>query len=179
VLDARLRFRELASRDYTLDPIGTIFGILISATLLVVACYFIWRQGQTMRELAAQHATIPSEQRRFLRKQCWRRLFGAAMLVVLACMLFGSVFLDYDPLRLSPDNVPQVDHETARQAVGFLTFYLMTMLLILMAILTLAVLDFWAIARFGVQQQKQLAQEHQQLLEADLAAQKYRRSELN
>ena len=92
---------------------------------------------------------------------------GAAL---LAAMLIGSVFLDYDPLRMSPDDVPQVDRETAKQAVRFLSFYMMTMLLLLMVILTLAVFDFWATARNSIRLQKQLLHEHQEMLEAELEA---------
>ncbi len=159
-----------------MDPLGTTLGIGIAIGLAVASGYFIRQQRQTMARLLAIDAKITLEQRRFLVTQCRRRFFGAVLLMVLACMLFGSVFLDYDPLRMSPENVPQVDDEAAKQSVRFLSLYLATMLLTLMAIFTLAALDFWAVARYGVRQQKQLALEHQELLAAELAAHKQRQS---
>ena len=159
-----------------MDPLGVTVGIVIAVGLASVSTYFLWRQAGTLHRLRMD-PRLPHEQRVYLTKQGWRRMCGAILLLVLAFMLFGSVFLDYDPQQMSPENLPQVDEATAKQSLRFLTFYLMTMLLILMAILTLAVLDFWAIARFGVQQQKQLAQEHQELLAAELAAHKHRQSE--
>ena len=94
-------------------------------------------------------------------------------------MLVGSLFLDYDPLRLSPGDVAQADRETAKQETRFLIFYLMTMLMLGLVILALAVLDFWATARFGVQQQKQLVQQHKAELAAELASHRNRHADLN
>jgi hypothetical protein len=94
-------------------------------------------------------------------------------------MMLGSVFLDYDPNAGIPPGDPAIDKEAAKQAVRFLSYYLMTMLLILMAVLVLAVLDFWAIARFSVYQQKQLIHEHQKTLAADLLAHQHRKTESN
>jgi predicted PurR-regulated permease PerM len=161
-----------------LDPLGTTLGIVIAFVMLVVALYFAWGQQRTLQTLHAD-PKIPRDQRAYLSKQCWRRLFGSLVLVVLAGLLIGSVFLDYDPLQMSPDDVPQVDRETAKQAVRFLSFYLMTMLLLLMVILTLAVFDFWATARNSIRLQKQLLHEHQEMLEAELEEQRHRRAELN
>ena len=50
---------------------------------------------------------------------------------------------------------------------------------LLLLILVLAVIDLWATARFSIQEQKSLAREHQQTLEAELTRLKERRSELN
>jgi hypothetical protein len=45
--------------------------------------------------------------------------------------------------------------------------------------LAVAVFDFWDTARFGVQQQKLLFQQHQEMLEAELAEHKYRQNGSN
>jgi uncharacterized membrane protein YedE/YeeE len=156
------------------DPLGTTLGILIAVVLVLVAGYFIHRQRLTLQSLRAD-TNMPTEQRRYLYKQSWRRMFGAVLLILLGAMMLGSVFLDYEP----QPGEGGVDKEAAKQAVRFLSFYLMTMLLVLMVILSLAVLDFWAIARFSVYQQKQLIQEHHAMLEADLLEYKHRQSESN
>ncbi len=161
-----------------MNALESMLGLLFAAALFAVAVYFAWRQQLALRTCRGDQA-VPREQRLYLLKQCQRRLFGCVLLVVLAGMLAGSVFLDFDPLRMSPDEVPQVDRETAKQAVQFLSFYVMVMLLVLMVMLSLAVFDFWATARFGVQQRKQLLQEHQQVLEAELAEHRHRQAEMN
>jgi hypothetical protein len=160
------------------DPLGTTLGILIAAVLFLIAGYFIHRQHLTLQALRSD-APMSPVLRRYLTMQSWRRMFGAVLLFILGAMMLGSVFLDYDPNAVAQPGDAAVDKEAAKQAVRFLSFYLMTMLLILMVILSLAVLDFWAIARFSVHQQKQLSQEHHAMLEADLLEYKHRQSESN
>jgi hypothetical protein len=48
-----------------------------------------------------------------------------------------------------------------------------------MATLALAVFDLWATARHGVQQQKRLLLEHQEMLAAELEELRHRQSEMN
>jgi hypothetical protein len=55
----------------------------------------------------------------------------------------------------------------------------MAMMLPLLGILVIAILDFWATARFSLQQQRQLLQEHQREIAADLMEQRQRRAEMN
>jgi len=160
------------------DLLGTTLGIVIAVLLFIIAGYFIHRQRLTLQSLHTD-PHMPSEQRRYLHKQSWRRIFGALMLAILGAMMFGSVFLDYDPNAGAQPGELAIDKEAAKQAVRFLSFYLMTMLLVLMVILALAVLDFWAIARYSVYQQRQLVHEHQAMLAADLLAHKHRQSESN
>jgi hypothetical protein len=153
-------------------------GLLFAIALVAVATYFAWRQRATLRTLRSD-MTIPKDQRRFLLKQSQRRIFGSLLLYLLAAMLVGALFLDWDPRRMSLDGIPGRDDETAKQALRFLGFYTMSMLLLLLVVLALAVLDFWATARFGMQQQKLLFKEHQEMLEAELAEHRHRRAEMN
>ena len=94
------------------------------------------------------------------------------LLLLLAAMMVGSLFLDLTPGA-------HADEQEAKQSVRFLSFYLMSMLLVLLVILVVAVVDFWATAKHGFQQQKQLLQEHREALEAELMEHRIRRSELN
>ena len=157
-----------------MDPLETTLGILIALVLFAVAAYFAWTQWATLQALDAK---IAPDQRRYLFQQCSRRLLGSVVLLLLAAMLFGSVFLDYDPLRMSPEEVPQVDLEAAKPALRFLTFYFVMMLVLIGLILTLAVFDFWATARHSVRQQKQLFLEHQEALAAELEEYRQRQSD--
>src|SRR5262249_39663534 len=146
-------------------------GILIAIALVAVAVYFASAQWRTFQTIDIK---LPADQRSYLMKQSSRRLFGSFVLLLLAAMLAGSVFLDYDPLRMSPEEVPQVEREAAKASVRFLIFYFMTMLLLVMVILTLAVFDFWATARNSVRLQKELFHEHQEILAAELEELRHR-----
>jgi len=82
-------------------------------------------------------------------------------------------------LRKPVDELAQAEQEADKQATRFLIIYWMALLLLVMAVLALAVFDLWATVRHGVQQQKQLFQEHQEMLEAELEEHRHRQSEMN
>jgi heme/copper-type cytochrome/quinol oxidase subunit 2 len=153
-------------------------AIVIAIIMIGTAAYFIWRQRLTLRTLRAD-AHVPLDQRRYLLKQCQRRLFGSVVLILLAFMMIGSLFLDYQLLGNPLENVPPAEQEAAKQSFRFISIYWMTFLLLLMAVLALAVFDLWATARHGVRQQKQLLQEHQEMLESELEEHRHRQAEMN
>ncbi len=153
-------------------------AMLIAAVLVGVAAIFIVRQQQTLRSVRAD-AAMPAEQVRYLLRQSQRRMFGSVLLVLLAGMLVGSLFLNYEPLRKPIEQVPPDQQEAAKQALRVVTIYWMVFLMLLMAVMALAVFDFWATARFSVQQQKLLFQQHQEMLEAELTEHKYRQNDSN
>jgi hypothetical protein len=152
--------------------LDTATGLLFAAILFAVAIFYARRQQATLQQVRFD-AGMPKDQRRYLLKQSWRRMFGSLLLVVLAGMLVGSLFLDWEPLA------DGVDEAAAKQSVHFLVAYVLAMFLIWMMILLVAVIDFWATARFGVEQRKQLVQEHQELLAAELAQFRNRRADMN
>jgi hypothetical protein len=152
--------------------------ILMAILLVGVAVFFIWRQGSTLQTLRTD-GKIPLDQRRYLYKQCMRRFFGSFVLILLGFMLSGSLFLDYELVGTPFDELGPLEKEAAKQSFQFLSIYWMTFLLILMAVMALAIFDFVATARHGVQLQKQLLREHQEILEAELEEHRHRRAEMN
>jgi hypothetical protein len=156
-----------AHRKTSVDPLATTIGLLIAAVLIALALYFGWRQTLTWRAVRAD-ARMPAEQRRFLLKQFQRRLLGSILLLALAGLMIGALFLDFEP---------QGDQEAAKKTVRFLGAYVIAMLLVVLVMLVLAIVDFWATARFSFQQQKRLFQEHHEKLEADLWELQHRLSE--
>ena len=162
-----------------MDPLGMVIGVLIAAVLVVVAVYFAWRQQTTLHEMGF-NTGLTQDHRHYLLRQCQRRIFGSFLLVLLAAMMIGSLFLDFDPQQIAANAGPPLERDAVvKQSVQFLSFYFISMLLVLMAILIVAVIDFWATARFSFRQQKQLLQEHQEMLQAELMEHRNRRSELN
>src|SRR5207302_1055654 len=125
-----------------MDTLEMTVAMLIAAVLVAVAAFFIVRQQQTLRTVRAG-AAMPAEQVRYLLRQSQRRLFGSILLFLLAGMLVGSLFLDYEPLRKPIEQIPPEQQEAAKQAVRVVTIYWMAFLMVLLAVLALAVLDFW------------------------------------
>ena len=161
-----------------MDTLQSAVAIVIASIMLATATYFIWRQRVTLRTMESD-SRIALDQRRYLLKQCQRRLFGSVVLVLLAFMMFGSLFLDYQPADRPLKEMPLEEQEAAKQSVRFLSVYWMTFLLALMAVMALAVFDLWATVRHGVRLRKQLLQEHQEMLEAELEEHRHRRAEMN
>jgi uncharacterized protein HemX len=161
-----------------LDTLEMTVAMLIAAVLVAVAAFFIARQQQTLRTLRAD-AAMPAEQRTYLLRQSQRRVFGSILLFLLAGMLVGSLFLDYEPLRKPIEQIPVWQQEAAKQAFRVFSIYWMVFLMLLLAVMALAVFDFWATARYSVQQQKLLFQQHQEMLEAELTEHKYRQNDSN
>jgi hypothetical protein len=160
------------------EPLEITVALLIAALLCAVAVFFIVRQSQTLRIVRAD-ADMPAEQRAYLWRQFQRRLVGSILLILLAGLLVGSLFLDYEPLRKPIEQVPLEQQEAAKQAARIISIYWMTFLMVLLVLLAVAVFDFWDTARFGVQQHKLLFQQHQEMLEAELAEHKYRQNNSN
>jgi hypothetical protein len=159
------------------EPLATTIGILIAGVLLALAAYFGWRQWVTWRAVRFD-ATLPADQRRFLLQQFQRRLLGSILLVLLAGMMIGALFLDFDALQTPAEDVPLIEREAAaKKTARILGSYTIAMLLLVLVMLVLAIVDFWATARFSFQQQKRLVREHHEKLEADLWDLQHRLSE--
>ena len=155
-----------------MNSLDIAIGLLFAAMLLAVAIYYTRRQQGVLRQVRFDDG-MAKDQRRYLLKQSWRRMFGSLLLVVLAGMVVGSLFLDWDPLANGADEA------LAKQLAYILFAYVLAMLLVVMMILLVAVIDFWATARYGVEQRKQLVQEHQELLTAELSQLRNRRADMN
>jgi len=151
---------------------------VLGVVLVAVAGFFLWRQWETLQGLAVE-TTLSPDQRRFHLKQSQRRLFGSLLLFILAGMVFGCLFLEFEPVQKPLDEMDPAEREAAKQAARLLAIYVMTMLLMVMVMLALAVIDFWATARYGMQQQKRLLQEHQEMLAAELEEHRHRQAGMN
>ncbi len=156
-----------------MDPFATTIGFCIAGLLVAIASYFGWRQIHLLRTLPSPELLTP-QRMSYLRSQAHRRLFGSALLLILAGLMIGLMFLEFDPEKLKAEH----GDANGKQAMQFLSYYLITMLLVLMVLLALAVLDFWATARFSLVQQKQLARQHLAGLEADLLERRDRQTGL-
>jgi hypothetical protein len=140
-----------------------------------LALYFGRRQVQTLRLLRTVEAGNVDE-RRYLRAQAYRRLFCSGLMVLFAALLVGSIFLDLQrpailkEVREARDKDPDARlTEEQDRFVRLFSMYWITALLVVLLLLALAALDFWATARFGLRQHRQLQADHRSLLQQDMA----------
>ena len=152
-------------------------GTLLASVLVFVAVYFGLRQRRTFAQLRAD-TEMDAEERSYLARQMRRRLLCSALLVVLAALLIGGLFLDDRARALAPPEGEPLSQE-AKDELRFLIYYWISALLVLMAALFLASWDFLATARYGFSRHKQLEHERRTMLEIEAANLRRRRQELN
>ena len=165
------------------DELG--LRLIFVAVLLGLAAYFGWRQVQTLRKLASQEVG-DAEDRRYLRTQAYRRLFCSGLMVVFAGLLVGWIFLDerYREIHAQAqqaqpgagDGSGTTLTEEQKDFVRLFSVYWIVALLILLVLVALAAVDFWAIARYGWSQHRRLQADHRALLAEQVARRKQERN---
>jgi hypothetical protein len=141
------------------------FTVVLVAVLLGLAVYFGRHQFRTLRALKTPEIASADE-RRYLRSQALRRLFCSGLMVLFAALLAGGLFL-WNEYHALEEQAQQTEEQ--KDFFRFLITYYAGALLILMLLLALAAIDFWATARFGLRQHRQLQADHRALLQQDVA----------
>jgi hypothetical protein len=155
-----------------------ISEVVITGAFVVVlvsmAGYFGWRQWRALQGLRGGSDLSP-EDRRYTRKQAWRRLVCSGLMILLAGLFVayfevgGSVgrLVDIgEANREQNAQRPLTDEE--KQQVSNLTYLTMAMLAIVLAVFALAVVDFVAIQRYGRRHFLQIQADRQAMLEREL-----------
>ena len=153
-----------------------VFGILLVILLVALAGYYAWRQVQTLRGLREAQESPPDEQR-YLRRRAWRRLFGSLFMVVLAVLLGGMMaFLEKPANELAEfseaarerGEAPQLDPD--QRHFGLLYgYWIIALLLSLLAMLTMAFFDMLATRRFGLRQFRRIQGDRRAMIEREVA----------
>jgi ABC-type Fe3+ transport system permease subunit len=153
-----------------------VFGTLLVVVLLALAGYYAWRQVQTLRGLR-DSLESPPEERRYLRRRAWRRLFGCALMVALALMLGGMMLFLEQPVNELADFVEAArergeDANLSNDQRLLRTLYALwniTLLLTLLAILITAAIDMFATRRFGLGQLRRIQADRRAMIERQVA----------
>lgn len=155
----------------------SVLEVIVGGALVVVlvglAGYFSWQQKKTLGSLKAG-STLAVEDRRYLRKQAFRRILCSCLMVVIAGLLVGSVFLD-DLVRGPPLNQEQIDRgvgqidKEKREIARAKIVYWAVILMVVFGLFFLAVIDLMATARFGFRHHRQLEAEKNAVLEEELS----------
>jgi hypothetical protein len=153
-----------------------IFGIVLVLVLLFVATLYIVRQILTLRRLRAAEE-MALEERTYLHGRARRRLVTSLLLLLLGIMLAGAlIYLEApahhlavvrDAMRQQGDAAP-LDAEQRAFARVYLIFWIL-FLLILMAVIFLAALDYWATRRYALSQHRKIIDDRRAMIEREVS----------
>jgi hypothetical protein len=153
-----------------------IFGVVLVLVLFFVAILYIVRQIQTLRRLRAAEE-MALEERAYLHDRARRRLVTSLLLFLLGVMLAGGLIYlespaqkladDRDAMRQQGDTAP-LDPEQREFARVYLVFWIL-FLLILMAVIFLAALDYWATRTYALRQHRKIIDDRRAMIEREVS----------
>jgi len=152
-----------------------IFGVLLVIVLLGLAGFYSWRQWAVLRGLR-QAGDLSPEDRRYTRRQAWRRIVCSALMVVMAGLIAGHYKFEdrYHQVVAEGEASRQRGEKREfnpeeRQFLQLYEIYWLVTLLVLLAIIILAGIDFFAIRRYGRRHYRQIQADRRAMIENELA----------
>jgi uncharacterized membrane protein YjgN (DUF898 family) len=153
-----------------------IFGVVLVLVLLSVAILYIVRQVIALRRLRTAEE-MALEERGYLHGRARRRLITSLLLFLLGIMLASAlVYLEAPAQRLAEEQAvkEQQGDKTplAPEKWEFAQFYAwfwILFLLILMAVVFLAALDYWATRRYGIRQHRKIVDDRRAMIEREVS----------
>ena len=155
-------------------------AIVLAVVLVGIAVVSLRSQLRTWQRLRTE--SLASDDRRYLRGIAQRRTLNAVLLLSLAGMLGGAFVSGGQEelnriIQLKQDD-PQAKHTPEdEEFVRWWAIYWMTVLFLLFFIVTIAIVDYAAISRYGRRELRRIQREQRDLLERDLAV--YKQQKLN
>ncbi len=156
-------------------------ALLLAGVLAAIAVISSRYQLRNLARLRGSQA-MASDDRRYLRGQCRRRLLNSVLLLVLAGGLAGA-FLSGGMAELgriaadNQQNPPNAISDDDKELVRFWAYYWIAFLILLFIVVSIAIADYAATTLYGRQQLRRIQHEQSNLLERDLAM--YRQKKLN
>lgn len=153
-----------------------IFGAVLVLVLLFVAVLYGVRQVISLRRLR-QAEELPPDESTHLRSQARRRLITSLLMLLLGVMLAGDLIFLEVPAQQLADQRAAMEREAdptpfspaQRTFARFYAGFFVLFLLVLMAVVFLAALDFWATRRYGLRQHRKLIADRRDMLEREVA----------
>jgi len=162
------------------NELGSI--LVLAVLLLGLAVYFGRQQLRVLRGLGSPDA-LGADDRRYVLKQAYRRLFCTALLVVFAGLLIGWLFLEpgqrqvREEVRAAQAVDPNVRlTEEQKDSVRIVVAYWIGALLVLLVLLICAAMDFWSTARYGLSQHRKLLAAQREMLQQHTAQRRQERN---
>jgi hypothetical protein len=152
-----------------------VFGVVIIVVLVLLGTYYAWRQWQTLRGLRTA-AGLPPDEFRYVRNQAWRRLAGAALMLVFAALFAGLLYLEGPANSLvqageeaHARNDQAGMNPEQKQFFHFYTAYVIVLLLVLLALIALAGYELFAIRRYSLHHLRQIQAERRAMIKEETA----------
>ncbi|MHB1422439.1 MAG: hypothetical protein ACYC3I_04420 [Gemmataceae bacterium] len=153
-----------------------IFGVVLVFVLLSVAVLYIARQIVSLRRLGAAEE-MPLEEHAYLHSRARRRLFSSLLLFLLGVMLAGALIYLENPAQQLADKQAAKEKQgdttplaaEQRQFAQFYGYFWIIFLLILMVVIFLAALDYWATRRFALGQRRKIIDDRRAMIEREVA----------
>jgi len=140
-----------------------IVGNVLILVLVGLALCYGWHQWQYLRGPVED-----TEEGEFYRKQAKRRLVNSFLLLILAGLLAGAMIWLEAPAQALADSPEQRTPEQTEFARKY-GWYWIVLMLVLLAVVIVAGIDYVATRRFRIKQLHQLEEEKRELMR-DMAA---------
>jgi uncharacterized membrane protein len=160
-----------------------LFGTSLIVVLLALAGFYGLRQVHALRHVRdTQESSL--DERRYLVRRAWRRLFGCGLMVLLAVMLgVLMLFLEDKANELASlseaararGETPHFDAEQ-RQFSLLYGWWIIGMLVALLAILTTAAVDMLATRSFTLGQFRRIQADRRAMIERTVARMRQERN---
>lgn len=153
-----------------------IFGAILVMVLLFVAVLYIVRQVLALRRLRTTEE-MALEERLYLHGRARRRLVTSLLLLLLGGMLsVDLLFLEVPAQQLADQRAKlqqQSDsppfNEEQRSFARVYGWFFVLFLLVLMIVVFLAGLDYWATRRYGLRQHRKLLDDRRAMIEREVS----------
>jgi hypothetical protein len=163
--------------------VAPLVAWLLVLLTVCLAALFARQQVQTLRALPAKTG-LPEVDRRYFRRQAYRRLAGCGLLFAVAAMMsvwyVNGLDAGLDALGAARDAQIAAgerrftpEQEAARR---FYVSYVSAMLLLLLALVILAGLELNAIRRYALRHSRKIRDDRRAMLEQELAAMRRERN---
>lgn len=153
-----------------------LLGGILAVLLVVVAWFYIRRSIRTLQTTTPAFEMLPND-RRFLRRQSWRRLVNSGFMLLLAVLLAGwyATGINDRADELAAERVAQrVDGkappmtELQKERSRFFAGYVIAMLSVLFTVVMLAGLDLLATRLYGLRELRQINADRRAMLARQL-----------
>lgn len=174
-----------ASRPTLREPAAvnpsTAAALLVAVPLVLLGAVSGTLQFRGMRRLKAR-THVPSDELAYLTQRHRRRLFAAAVMVVIGWLIAGAYLSGMEnradalgepnPAAPRDEDGKRVIAAEDRQFVRFWGTYWIGVIVLVFVLLGIAVVDAWAARRYWMGVYRQLKEDHQTKLRRDLAVYK-------
>jgi hypothetical protein len=143
-----------------------VSGLVLTAVLLICAVLFVRPQVRLLRG-PVRSPDLPEEERRYLRRQAWRRLVGCVLMLLLGVLLLGALLFLEVPSQRIIDTHENPDQRTPdeRRFVLVYGWFWFAFLLLLLALVLLAGFELWSVRWRGLRERRQLLADRRAMLE--------------